>query len=52
VLATAAGPGLTGTLIDQGIVLPTQMIYLGAYCLLSAVALSMASLTLRRRSSQ
>jgi predicted MFS family arabinose efflux permease len=52
VLATAAGPGLTGTLIDQGIALPTQMIYLGVYCLLSAVALSAAALTLRRRSSQ
>jgi Na+/melibiose symporter-like transporter len=49
VFATAAGPGLTGTLIDQGIELPTQMIYLGGYCLLAAAALSMASMTLRRR---
>ena len=49
VFATAAGPGLTGTLIDRGIELPTQMIYLGGYCLLSAAALSMASITLRRR---
>jgi MFS family permease len=49
VFATAAGPGLTGTLIDRGIELPTQMIYLGGYCLLAAAALSMASMTLRRR---
>ncbi len=49
VFATAAGPGLTGTLIDRGIELPTQMIYLGGYCLLTAAALSMASMTLRRR---
>lgn len=51
VFATAAGPGLTGTLIDGGIALPTQMIYLGCYCLLSAMALSMASMILRRRCS-
>ena len=49
VFATAAGPGLTGTLIDRGIELPTQMIYLGGYCLLAAVALSMAAMTLRKR---
>lgn len=49
VFATAAGPGLTGTLIDWGVELPTQMIYLGSYCLLAAAALSMASMTLRRR---
>jgi len=49
VFATAAGPGLTGTLIDRGIELPTQMVYLGVYCLLAAAALSMASMTLRKR---
>jgi len=50
VLATAAGPGLTGTLIDQGISLPTQMIFLGAYCLLAAGVMAIASVTLKRRS--
>jgi len=49
VFATAAGPGLTGTLIDRGIELPTQMIYLGGYCLLSAAALSIAAVVLKRR---
>ena len=51
VFATAAGPGLTGTLIDRGIELPTQMIYLGAYCLLASAALSLASMSLRKRSA-
>ncbi|HNP62837.1 MAG TPA: MFS transporter [Woeseiaceae bacterium] len=49
VVATAAGPGLTGTLIDRGIDLPRQMNYLGFYCLLATVALVVASLYLRRR---
>ena len=49
VIATAAGPGLTGTLIDQGITLPEQMNYLGLYCLLATVAMSVASFLLRRR---
>ena len=49
VVATAAGPGLTGTLIDRGIELPQQMNYLGFYCLLATAALSIASIYLRRR---
>jgi MFS family permease len=51
VFSTAAGPGLTGTLIDQGIELPTQMLYLGLYCLLAAGAMTVASIVLRRRLS-
>lgn len=49
VFATAAGPGLTGTLIDRGMSLPTQMTYLGAYCLLATGAVSIATVYLRRR---
>lgn len=49
VLATAAGPGLTGTLIDSGVTLPTQMKFLGLYCLLAAVTMMLASRALRRR---
>lgn len=49
VFASAAGPGITGTLIDRGIELPIQMIYFGGYCLLAAAALLMASITLRKR---
>lgn len=51
VFSTAAGPGLTGTLIDRGIDLPTQMIFIGIYCFLATVAMAMASAYLRRRSS-
>ena len=50
VLATAAGPGLTGTLIDRGMDLPAQLMFLGLYCLLAAAAMTIASAVLRRRS--
>lgn len=50
VLATAVGPGATGTLIDQGISLPAQMMFFGAYCLLTTGALAIAAGYLRRRS--
>ncbi len=49
VLATAAGPGLTGTLIDRGMGLPAQMMFFGFYCLLAAGAMTIASVFLRRR---
>ncbi len=49
VFATAAGPGVTGTLIDWGIALPKQMIFLGGYCVLAAAVMTMASARLRRR---
>jgi MFS family permease len=50
VLATAAGPGLTGTLIDRGVDLPSQMGFFGLYCLLAAGAMTIASVKLKRRS--
>ena len=50
VLATAAGPGLTGTLIDKGIALPTQMHFIGAYCVLATGAMASVSVILQRRS--
>jgi MFS family permease len=49
VLATAIGPGITGTLIDHGMSLPAQMIFLGCYCLLAAGAMAIASVFLQRR---
>ncbi len=49
VMATAAGPGLTGTLIDHGMDLPAQMMFFGLYCLLAAGAMTIASVSLRRR---
>jgi MFS family permease len=52
VFATAAGPGLTGTLIDAGISLQTQFYWLGAYCVVATVFVSLASLGLSRRRLQ
>ncbi|WP_425409767.1 MFS transporter [Hyphococcus sp.] len=49
VLATAAGPGLTGTLIDQGVSLPDQMRMMGFYCLAVAGLMAMAAHVLRKR---
>ncbi len=49
VLATAAGPGITGTLIDAGFELPTQMFFLGMYCLAASGIMALASLRLRHR---
>ncbi|MGB7441638.1 MAG: MFS transporter, partial [Coleofasciculaceae cyanobacterium] len=49
VLSTAAGPGITGTLIDLGIALPTQMLTLGIYCLCAAGAMTLASVLLNQR---
>jgi len=50
VLATAVGPGVTGTLIDEGITLPAQMSFLGSYCFLAAVAMAITTVFLQRRS--
>lgn len=38
VLASAAGPGVTGLLIDSGVGYPAQVTALGAYCLLVSAA--------------
>jgi len=51
VFATAAGPGLTGTLIDSGIALPTQMKFMGAYCLVTTGVMTFAAIVLRRRAA-
>ena len=51
VFSTAAGPGLTGTLIDRGINLPAQMFFIGSYCLLAMAAMAIASAYLRRRNA-
>ncbi|MCA1791334.1 MAG: MFS transporter [Thioalkalivibrio sp.] len=43
VLATALGPGITGLLIDAGVALPTQMLWMGGWCLVASLGLVMAS---------
>ncbi len=49
VLATALGPGLTGTLIDMGLSLPTQMVWMAGWCVLASVILGMAASMVRAR---
>ncbi len=49
VFATAAGPGLTGTLIDRGISVPEQIFWVGLYCLLATMVMTGLSIFLRRR---
>jgi MFS family permease len=43
VFATAAGPGVTGFLIDLGVPYPFQIKIMGVYCLLASVAMLFAS---------
>ena len=51
VFGTAAGPGLTGWLIDSGVSYPNQIITMGIYCLLGCVGLFFASRQLGERCS-
>ena len=43
VFGTAAGPGLTGWLIDSGVSYPKQIIVMGIYCLIACIGLFFAS---------
>ncbi|MEM9999276.1 MAG: MFS transporter [Pseudomonadota bacterium] len=51
VFATAAGPGLTGTLIDLGVSYPGQIGVMGVYCLLVCVVMFWVSGQLRARAN-
>lgn len=50
VLATALGPGMTGALIDRGITLPEQMLWMASWCVIASGALVLAARMIRRRS--
>lgn len=52
VFATAAGPGLTGYLIDIGIAYPTQILVMGVYCFAAAALLLPVSAALIRRGAE
>lgn len=54
VLATAVGPGLTGTLIDDGTSLPDQLLVMGIYCLIVIGLMVFAShrLSIRQKKDQ
>lgn len=43
VFATAAGPGLTGYLIDTGVHYPNQIIVMGVYCVLISIVMMLTS---------
>ncbi|MEL7033196.1 MAG: MFS transporter [Pseudomonadota bacterium] len=51
VAATAIGPGLTGYLIDQGISLPTQMLYMSGWCVLASGVLAAVAPVIMRRNA-
>ena len=49
VFATAAGPGITGWLIDAGFDLPTQMLWMAIWCVAACFILASAALRIRLR---
>jgi len=49
VLASAAGPGLTGWLIDRGLGIEAQLVFMGLYCGLTAVIMVPVAAALGRR---
>lgn len=49
VLASALGPGITGALIDLGIPLPTQMLWMAGWCIIASLALASAVSNVRAR---
>jgi len=52
VFATAAGPGLTGFLIDGGIAFPAQVVVMGIYCLVLCFVMVVVSRRLKARALQ
>jgi MFS family permease len=49
VLSTALGPGLSGELIDRGVALPTQMLWLCGWCVVACLVLAFAAWRVRLR---
>ncbi|MGH8328409.1 MAG: MFS transporter, partial [Steroidobacteraceae bacterium] len=49
VLSTALGPGLSGELIDRGVALPTQMLWLSGWCVAACFVLAFAAWRVRLR---
>jgi MFS family permease len=52
VLSTALGPGLSGALIDSGVTIPRQMLWLSGWCVAACFVLSFASQQVRRREAR
>jgi MFS family permease len=51
VLASAAGPGITGYLIDAGVHYPYQLVAMGLYCGFACLVLGYVSRQVRRRNA-
>ena len=49
VFSTALGPGITGALIDMGIGLPVQMLWMAGWCIVASLLLALMTPALRRR---
>lgn len=49
VFSTALGPGLSGALIDRGVPLPTQMLWLAGWCVAACFVLAFAGWRVRQR---
>lgn len=50
VFSTALGPGLTGALIDFGVALPSQLLWMSGWCLAACITLGFVSPVLTGRS--
>tara|TARA_R110000751_G_scaffold146094_5_gene249741 strand:+ start:37163 stop:38398 length:1236 start_codon:yes stop_codon:yes gene_type:complete len=49
VFSTAMGPGITGFLIDYGVDYPSQILVMGAYCLVASIVMMLVSRMVKRR---
>ncbi|GAF89019.1 unnamed protein product, partial [marine sediment metagenome] len=52
VFMSAAGPGVTGWLIDLGVPFSTQLLYMGSFCFGAVVLMTLASHAYRVRLNQ
>lgn len=52
VLSTALGPGISGALIDRGVSLPRQMLWLSGWCITACFVLGFSARRVRLREAQ
>ena len=52
VLSTALGPGISGALIDMGIGLPVQMLWMAGWCIAASFGLAMGARIVRSREAE
>ena len=52
VISTAIGPGFSGALIDRGVSLPAQMLWLAGWCVAGCFVLALAAWRVRLRASR